>query len=87
MHLVCIPAVVVIELAIRDLEDPCGELPEEEAIMAHDQRRSFKGLQGIFQELPSWDVQMVRGLIQHQQRHWLQEELSEGHPGLARSNY
>ena len=39
---------------------------------------SFEGLQGIFQELPRRNVQVVGWLIENQQGHRLQQELGKG---------
>mmetsp|Transcript_68738 Transcript_68738/g.222085 ORF Transcript_68738/g.222085 Transcript_68738/m.222085 type:complete len:333 (-) Transcript_68738:532-1530(-) len=50
--------------------------------MAHHQRSSLEGLQGILQELAREDVQVVRRLVQHQQGDRLQQELRKGHAGL-----
>ena len=63
-------------------DDARGNLAQEVAVVGHRDDCSGEGDERLFQHLLRGDVQMVGGLVQHQQRPGGQHEFCQRQPGL-----
>src|SRR5207244_3943590 len=64
---------VEVEAALRDddaavafeADDPVGDLPEEGAVVAHDERGARRGGERILEHAERREIEVVRGLVEH----------------------
>eukprot|EP00401_Gymnodinium_catenatum_P012095 CAMPEP_0117598940 /NCGR_PEP_ID=MMETSP0784-20121206/75676_1 /TAXON_ID=39447 /ORGANISM="" /LENGTH=102 /DNA_ID=CAMNT_0005401447 /DNA_START=320 /DNA_END=625 /DNA_ORIENTATION=+ len=70
---------MVHDLTPDNLDDSCGKLTEEKAVVTDDDNSALEGLQRVLQEFTRRDVQMVRGFVQYEELARLQKELRESH--------
>ena len=66
------------QLAITELHDFVGHPIDEIAVVAHQKCRPLVVDQGIFQHLLRWNIEVVGGLIEHQQVAGAQQHQGEG---------
>ena len=81
------PVITVIADVFRELlifqnQRPLGDLVEEIAIMGYDQIGPAEFQQGLFQDFPRRDVEMVRRFVEDEEIRSLQEKLQQGQPCL-----
>mmetsp|Transcript_116512 Transcript_116512/g.290946 ORF Transcript_116512/g.290946 Transcript_116512/m.290946 type:complete len:559 (-) Transcript_116512:445-2121(-) len=82
-RLVLLPTRVVShEAPVVDLDHARRELAEEEAVVTHHNGSTFECFEGVLEELARGDVEMVGGLVEHEEGGGLHEEGGERDPSL-----
>ena len=67
--------------AIANLDQRVGHRPDEVPVVGHQQHGSGIGAEGVLENVAAGQVEMVGGLIQHQQVHRLHHQAGQGQTG------
>ena len=80
LEVVGVVAQVGHQLPVADFHDLVGHTGDEVAVVGDHQHAALVGNQGVLQHLFGWNVEVVGGLIEHQQIAGFQQHQGQGQP-------